>query len=172
MINRMENALAKSLIVAVLAVTALPVFAQSPLAESPNHAVVKTPAVQYLFPEQVSLPAGKASSVVLHFRVALGYHVNSHSPKEDYLIPTTLAIPADSGVQLTSATYPPGSDITLPLDPDTKLNVYTGEFAIEARIVAEHGNHLVQATLHYQACDSNACFPPKTITVPVDVIGR
>ena len=128
--------------------------------------------MEYLFPEQISVPAGKASAVALHFRIAQGFHINSHAPKEDYLIPTTFSIPADSGVQLASATYPAGSDITLPLDPGTKLSVYTGEFAIQARIVAARGNHLVNATLHYQACDNNTCMPPKTITVPIDVIGQ
>jgi hypothetical protein len=75
-------------------------------------------------------------------------------------------------VRLASATYPDGADFTLPLDPATKLSVYTGEFAIQTKLIAERGNHLVQASLHYQACDQNACMPPKTITVPIDVIGN
>ena len=54
----------------------------------------------------------------------------------------------------------------------TKLSVYTGEFDILARITATPGNHLVQAKLHYQACDQNECLPPKTINVPIDVIGK
>ena len=62
--------------------------------------------------------------------------------------------------------------MTLPSDPKTKLSVYTGEFTIQARIVATPGNHLVQAKLRYQACDQNQCLPPKTITVPIDVIGK
>jgi hypothetical protein len=61
--------------------------------------------------------------------------------------------------------------MTLPIDPTTKLSVYTGEFIIQARIVATPGNHLVQGKLRYQACDQNQCMPPKTITVPIDVIG-
>ena len=68
--------------------------------------------------------------------------------------------------------YPAGTDFTLPLDPKTKLSVYTGEFTIQARIVAAAGDHLVEAKLRYQACDNNACMPPKTITVPIDVIGK
>ncbi len=151
--------------------------AQSPIGQSPliadkPHSIVKPSTVEYLYPEQISVPAGKPSPVALHFRVAEGFHVNSHAPKEDYLIPTALSFPAESGVQLTSTTYPEGKDVTLPLDPETKLNVYTGEFAIDARIVAAHGDHLVQAKLRYQACDQNACMPPKTITVPIDVIGK
>ena len=75
-------------------------------------------------------------------------------------------------MRLDGASYPQGTEFTLPLDPETKLSVYTGEFTIQARIVATAGNHLVEAKLHYQACDKDACMPPKTITVPIDVIGK
>lgn len=75
-------------------------------------------------------------------------------------------------MKLEAARYPPGTDFALPLDPGTKLNVYTGEFTIQAHIVATSGDHLVEAKLHYQACDKSACMPPKTITVPIDVIGK
>jgi hypothetical protein len=30
----------------------------------------------------------------------------------------------------------------------------------------------MEAKLRYQACDNNACMPPKTITVPIDVIAK
>jgi hypothetical protein len=133
---------------------------------------LKGAAVEYLYPEQVTVSAGKPCAVEMHFRVGEGLHVNSHTPSQDYLIPTTLSIPEVSGVRLEGATYPKGTDITLPLDPDTKLSVYTGEFNISTRIVAPRGNHLVEARLRYQACDKNACMPPKTITVPIDVIGK
>jgi hypothetical protein len=142
-----------------------------------DQSIIKTDAVQYLFPEQVSVPAGKPSQVTLHFRVAQGLHVNSHTPSDAFLIPTDFSIPDgvgpdDVGVRLHSAIYQPGTIISLAFDPKTKLSVYTGEFTIQARIVATPGNHLVQAKLHYQACDQNQCMPPKTITVPIDVIGK
>jgi len=156
----------------MLGLAVLSAHGQSSLIDSPNRSSARGAAVEYLFPEQVSVPSGKASPVALHFRIAQGFHINSHTPKEDYLIPTTFSIPAASGVQLDAATYPAGTDFTLPLDPGTKLSVYTGEFTIQARIVAPHGNHLVQANLRYQACDKNACMPPKSITVPIDVIGK
>jgi hypothetical protein len=158
---------------AVLVASASLVSAQSPLLDGPKRSLAKsTNAVEYLFPEQVTVPTGKPTAIALHFRVAEGLHINSHAPKDDYLIPTTFAIPAGEGVVLKDAAYPRGADITLPIDPKTRLNVYTGEFIIDAHIVAERGNHLVQATLRYQACDNNACMPPKTVTVPIDVIGQ
>jgi hypothetical protein len=156
----------------MLSLLCFAVRAQSPMSESPHRSITKTEAVEYLFPEQVTLPAGKSSPVVLHFRIRSGLHINSHAPRDQYLIPTILSIPEDSGVHLEAANYPAGTDFVLPVDPSTKLSVYTGDFTIQARIIAPPGNHLVEAKLRYQACDQNACMPPKTITVPIDVIGK
>lgn len=132
----------------------------------------KTVAVEYLFPEQVTVPAGKPAPVTLHFRIAPGLHINSHAPKEEGLIPTAFSIPQGNGVRLESAIYPMSIEFALPVDPKHPLNVYTGEFAIQARVVADSGDHLVQAKLRYQACDQSQCMPPKTINVAIDVIGR
>ncbi len=128
--------------------------------------------VRYLYPEQVTLPAGKATAVELHFRIAPGLHVNSHHPSDDFLIPTSFSIPEGAGVKLAAANYPAGANMTLPADPKTPLNVYTGDFAIAARLVASPGNHLVQGKLRYQACDQMQCMPPKTIDVAIDIIGK
>jgi hypothetical protein len=158
--------------VAALAVAALVAHGQGLTSSAQKRQLVKTDAVTYLFPEQVSLPAGKPSLVALHFRVAPGLHINSHTPSDEFLIPTTFSIPEGSGVKLQSATYPAGTVMALPIDPTAKLSVYTGEFIIQAKIVAAAGNHLVEGQLRYQACDNNQCLPPKTITVAIDVIGK
>jgi DsbC/DsbD-like thiol-disulfide interchange protein len=151
---------------------ALTAAAQTPLFQDPHQPAAKTQSVEYLYPEQVTLTAGKPSPVTLHFRIAPGLHINSHDPRQKFLIPTELSVPADSGVKLVEAHYPDGAEFVQPADPSTKLNVYTGEFTVDARLVAAPGDHLVKARLHYQACDENACMPPKTITAPIDVIGR
>ena len=145
---------------------------QVPGGDGPTRSGAKAEAVQYLYPEQITVPAGKTTPVAMHFRVAQGLHINSHAPKDEYLIPTELSIPAASGVRLEAADYPAGTEFELPVEPGTKLVVYTGEFTIQARIVAQPGDHMVEARLRYQACDQNACLPPKTIKVPVDVIGK
>lgn len=134
--------------------------------------LANSPAVEYLYPEQVTVPAHKSTRVELHFRIAPGLHINSHNPSDKFLIPTEFKLPTDSGVKLEDAKYPTGADFTLPADPKTKLNVYTGEFIIDARLSAEPGDHLVQAKLRYQACDQTQCMPPRTISVPIDVIGK
>jgi len=141
-------------------------------ADSASRSILNGAAVEYMYPEQVTVTAGKASEVTLHFRVAEGLHINSNKPKDDFLIPTTFSIPDGIGVRLENAAYPAGKDFTLASDPGNKLSVYVDEFAIQTRIVAEPGNHLVEAKLHFQACDKNICLPPKTIPVAIDVIGK
>lgn len=158
--------------VIALSISVLPVHGQTVGSNAPKRRLAKDDSVVFLFPEQVTVPAGKPSEIALHFRVVAGMHINSHTPKDDFLIPTTFSIPSGSGVEFKSASYPAGTVMALPVDPTTKLSVYTGEFEIRARVVATAGNHLVQGQLHFQACDNNQCLPPKTITVAIDVIGK
>jgi hypothetical protein len=158
-------------LIAALTLASALALCQGPLFDSAPRSAAR-PAVVFLYPEQVTIPAAKPTTIALHFRIAPGLHINSHTPRQEELIPTTLTIPADSDVRLDGAAYPPGADFTLPLDPKTKLSVYSGEFTIQARIMAAPGDHLVEARLRYQACDNNACMPPRTITVAIDVIGK
>ena len=170
--KRIRNAAAilASAFLASIASAQTPIFdRESPSASKPSS---RPDAVAFLYPEQITVPAGKTSPVALHFRVAQGLHINSHDPKDEFLIPTNLIIPEGSGVKLEHAAYPPGIDFTLPVEPHSRLTVYTGDFAIQTQIVAQAGDHLVQAKLRYQACDQNACLPPKTITVPIDVVAK
>jgi hypothetical protein len=151
---------------------ALALHAQSPAFTAGHRSVVSKEAVQYLFPEQIRVTAGKSSPVALHFRVGSGLHINSHDPKDSFLIATDFSIPSGTGVQLDGADYPPGIDFSPASDLKMKLNVYTGDFVIQTHITAVHGDHLVEAQLRFQACDENACMPPKTIPVAIDVIGK
>lgn len=142
------------------------------IGKSPTRPAKGAPPVDYVYPEQVHVTAGKPAAVALHFRVVEGMHINSHAPHDDFLIPTRFSIPAGEGVRLESANYPAGSDITLPADPKTKINVYSGEFAVETRMVATPGNHLVKGVLHFQACNETQCLPPQTITAAFDVVAK
>ncbi|MFZ1085158.1 MAG: protein-disulfide reductase DsbD domain-containing protein [Terracidiphilus sp.] len=157
---------------AVLILASTLAHGQRPLIDGLERPAAKPAAVEYLYPEQINLPAGKPVKVTLHFRVTPGLHINSHKPTDFELIPATFTIPPGSGVELISIVYPPGAEFALPLAPTTKLSVYSGAFTLQASLKAAPGNHLVEATLRYQACDNNACMPPKTIPVVIDVTGR
>jgi hypothetical protein len=128
--------------------------------------------VQYLFPEQVSVTAGKDSVIDLHFKVNPGMHINSHTPREKGLIATRLIVAELPGINFGPVEFPAGSDYTLAAMPNDKLSVYSGEFVVRAHIQAEAGQHMLQGGLRYQACDTNTCYPPREVPIALDVLAR
>nr|WP_286676454.1 protein-disulfide reductase DsbD domain-containing protein [Paracidobacterium acidisoli] len=127
-------------------------------------------SVAYLYPEQITLTAGKQGSVEMHFRVKDGLHINSHTPREKSFIPTQLIVAEPSGVKVSSVDFPSGSDYSPAFSPSDKLSVYTGEFVVTAHITATPGEHLLEGALRYQACDTNSCYPPREAPVALDII--
>jgi len=121
----------------------------------------------------ITAPRAAKTDVSLNFRVGSEFHINSNTPKSDYLIPTTLSVDVPTDIVLGKITYPPGQDLKFPFSPDETLNVYSGDFTI---IVAVHplhsvvpGKYLMHGTLRYQACDNAQCFPPKSVPVSFEV---
>jgi DsbC/DsbD-like thiol-disulfide interchange protein len=127
--------------------------------------------VTYAADEQ-NLAAGKKSVIALQFRVVDGYHVNSHTPKSELLIPTSLTLQPATGVKAAAAEYPAGTAYSFSFEPGEKLDVYTGTFTVKIPVVAQAGQHTITGTLHYQACDNAACYPPKSLPVQVAVTAK
>jgi hypothetical protein len=129
--------------------------------------------VDLLSTPHITVAAGKPAVAELKFRVADGFHINSNLPRSSYLIPTKLNLDSSSAVAIGRITYPPGRDIELPFAPQEKLNVYSGEFAIGARLnsgrTATPGDYTIHGELSYQACNDRACYPPKKLPVVIDV---
>ncbi|WP_263365355.1 protein-disulfide reductase DsbD N-terminal domain-containing protein [Edaphobacter bradus] len=122
--------------------------------------------VSYAAEEQV-VKAGKRGMMELHFRVADGFHVNSHTPKSELLIPTAIKLDEADGVKLGEVEYPAGTSYSFSFEPGEKLDVYSGAFTVKIPVVAGVGGHTVNGTLRYQACDNAACYPPKSLPVAV-----
>ena len=117
--------------------------------------------------EQQEIKAGKRSVLELHFRVVDGFHVNSHTPKSELLIPTQITLQPATGVKAETVEYPAGTSYSFSFDPTEKLDVYSGAFTVKLPVVAEAGAHTVDGSLRYQACDHAACYPPKSLPVQV-----
>jgi hypothetical protein len=111
--------------------------------------------------------AGKRSVLELNFRVVDGFHVNSHTPKSELLIPTKITLQPAAGVKAEAVEYPAGQSYSFSFDPSEKLDVYSGAFTVKLPVTAEAGTHTVEGTLRYQACDHAACYPPKSLPVQV-----
>jgi len=121
--------------------------------------------------EVVEVAAGKPAVVELRFRVDEGFHVNSHTPKDELLIPTALKLEDAAGVKVVGVEYPKGSAFRLPGNGQM-LDVYQGEFRVRLQVVVPKGQSSLKGGLRYQACDSAACFPPRTLAVDVPITGK
>jgi hypothetical protein len=113
------------------------------------------------------IKAGKRNVLELRFRVLDGFHVNSHTPKSELLIPTKLALQPAAGVKAEAAEYPAGTEFSFSFSPKEKLDVYAGDFTVKLPVMASAGTHEIDGTLRYQACDHAACYPPKSLPVQV-----
>ena len=129
-------------------------------------------SVQFLAPVEVDVAANTPSTVELHFKVADGLHINSHVPHGASLIPTQVMVAESSGLTTQTMDFPVGVDTSFPFAPAEKLSVYTGEFVLKAHITATSGKHSWQGILRYQACDKEACMPPRKLPVAFDVIAK
>lgn len=134
------------------------------------HAQVQAPAkknyVTYAAEPQ-TIAAAKPAQVQIRFHVNEGYHVNSHTPKSELLIPTVLSLNPAEGVKAGALQYPAGKLFTFSFDPNEKVDVYAGDFTVKLPVTATAGEHTVNGTLHYQACDNAACYPPRSLPVQV-----
>jgi Disulphide bond corrector protein DsbC len=115
----------------------------------------------------------QATMVNLNFRVPPGYHINSNTPKSEFLIPTALKMDLPTDIILGKIEYPAGDDKSFPFSPDEKLSVYSGDFTIAVAVHPLHsvvpGKYNMHGVLRYQACDNAACYPPKTLPVSFEV---
>jgi hypothetical protein len=120
-----------------------------------------------------SITRGKPGTVQLQFRVGSGFHINSNTPKSEFLIPTVLKLNAPTDIVVGKVAYPPGVDRSFPFAPDEKISVYGGDFtlAVVIRPLANvvPGKYALHGRLKYQACDNAACYPPNQLPVDFEV---
>lgn len=125
-------------------------------------------------PPLVSLKRGETAVVRVQVRVRDGYHVNSNTPSDDYLIPLRLTWEGKQ-LQVVKITYPNPKMEKFSFSPQP-VSVFDGAFVIEtvfqAQPGAQAGPGSISGRLRYQACNNRMCLPPKTVPVQAPVILR
>jgi len=114
---------------------------------------------------------GEAARTAFQVRLGPGWHVNAHTLKDQYLIPTALTLSPPDGVAVKEIVYPEPGPMTLE-GLNEVLLTYKEEFVIGVEVAlgdgVAPGTLNLEGKLQYQACDNKACYPPKTI--PVNVV--
>lgn len=134
------------------------VFAQTPVL------TVKAP------PMGIVVKKGATLEVKLNATLNEGFHLNSHTPTQDYLIPLTLAWTGP--LDVAEVVYPKPQLEKYSFE-DKPLSVLTGQFPLitkfKAPATAVPGPVTLTGKVKYQACNNNSCFPPKTVPVSLTV---
>lgn len=129
--------------------------------------------VSFVSTNTVVVAPGHSAPVEFTFHVQSGYHVNSNQPTTEELIPTQVHFSLPGEIAIGKVQYPAGQLMSFPFDPSQKLSVYSGDFVIRAVVMAPAnaapGALTVHGELKYQACDNNACYPPKKLPFQFDV---
>jgi len=121
-------------------------------------------------PQKVAGKRNAAVEAKIPVSVRPGYHVNSNTPTDEYLIPLKLTWTSTGALEGGSVTYPKPSMEKYDFS-EKPLSVFTGNFELMANFKvaanAPAGPGAAVGQLHYQACNDRACFPPKTVEVTV-----
>jgi hypothetical protein len=122
-------------------------------------------------PAKVVVKRGGTAEATLSVKLQQGYHVNSNTPSENYLIPLRLTWVAGP-LESVSVTFP--KPVMEKYEFSSKpLSVFTGNFEIVTKFKpaanASQGPAYLSGKLRYQACNDKACFPPKTVDIKLPV---
>ena len=109
------------------------------------------------------LAPGQQGRLVVTLEIPDGCHVQSHTPKEPFLIPTSLHLDDSSDAILGPVVYPPAHTERFDWTP-VELDVYrdTVEILLPVEIPPHSsvGTTTISGHVRYQGCTETACLPP------------
>jgi hypothetical protein len=115
-------------------------------------------------------PVGRGSQFQLAvvLKIRLGFHINAREKSEDYLIATDLRADVPAGFQLGDVSYPKGALHSFSFSKKP-LNVYEGTITLRVPVTAlpsaPLGTQHIPMKLRYQACSTEICLPPVTLSL-------
>lgn len=106
-----------------------------------------------------------------------GYHVNANRPLGKYAIPTVVKVEGPSGVKISAVSYPRARVRRLKASNNEPLALFEGRAVMRFNVTLpanfQPGMTEFRATIRYQSCNDDTCFPPQTrhISMPIGVVG-
>jgi hypothetical protein len=111
---------------------------------------------------------GSARGTVI-MNIPAGLHVNSNRPSSQYAIATAVRLSV-TGATVSGVNYPRGKNRKFQFSEDA-INVYEGRVAFGFTVKVPpgfRGNTVrVRATVRYQACTDEVCYPPKNKEITI-----
>ena len=119
--------------------------------------------------------AGRMISAALIVDIPAGYHLNAHEPLSRFALPTKIEVELPAGYKLGPVSYPRAVVRKFSFT-DERLGVYEKRavirFGLRVPSNERQRTTTIMATLNYQSCSDQVCFPPKkqSVTIAFKVI--
>lgn len=133
-------------------------------AQSPGSQKPPDPAALVTVAPKLEVRAPGEGALDLAVTLAPGWHVNSHTPSEEYLIATEARLDPAPGVRFGEAVYPDGKRMTFSFSA-SPLSVYDGTFTISLPVTWDAGKPepALSGSIEFQACDDTRCLAPASV---------
>ena len=119
-----------------------------------------------------SVRRGGTTKAVVEMDIPGGFHVHSNRPLEKFLIATQLKVEAPAGVRVSAVSYPRPILRSLKFSKN-RVALFEGRATMRFNVTvpANFGSDSAQlkASLRYQSCNDELCFPPQTRDVWIQV---
>ncbi|HEY4591494.1 MAG TPA: protein-disulfide reductase DsbD domain-containing protein, partial [Thermoanaerobaculia bacterium] len=122
--------------------------------------------------DRTAYDPGAPARVAALVSIEHGWHVNSHKPSFEYLIPTVFDLELPAGWPQETVGYPKAKMKTFSFEPHP-LAVYDGDVVVVATFQVpkgtKPGSYPLQGSLRYQACNDQQCLPPVTVEAKIEL---
>ncbi len=122
--------------------------------------------------QPTEIAAGGGAEAVVRLTIASGYHISANPATLSYQIATQIKVEPADGITVGQPVYPPSVTKKFAFEPQP-FAVYEGEAIIKLPLRAEagasRGTHTLSAKLRVQACDEQACYPPRNLNTSIPV---
>jgi DsbC/DsbD-like thiol-disulfide interchange protein len=151
-----------------------PASAANNTSSNQDAAGVKTPPADIVRAEAgaVEIAAGGAAEAFVRVLISDGYHISANPATLSYQIATQINVEPDDMFTVGKPVYPPSITKKFDFEPQP-FAVYEREAVIKlplrAAAGASVGQHTLRAKVRVQACDDQACYPPRTLNTSIPV---
>jgi hypothetical protein len=115
---------------------------------------------------------GQTTRGTVELNIPSGLHVQSNKPLDKFLVPTKLEFDAPQGMNVGPALYPRAALRSLKFSK-SRVAVYEGRAVIRFNVSVpanySGGSGEIKGKLRFQACNDDACFPPVTREVKMQL---
>jgi DsbC/DsbD-like thiol-disulfide interchange protein len=125
-----------------------------------------------LFVSRASVLPGEHLKIAVQATLAKPWHIHAEKVGDEFLIPTSLAVEPQEGLEVLETVYPKSRSGKFDYS-ETAIDVFEGDILVGALLKLAPGlppgPRKLKVKFRYQACNDRGCLPPKTIELAAEL---